>query len=73
MLADFCLTDPLPELAVRSVLVVHGVQVNRRLLKVHVGETKRSVGERIKKHTAEIVNNLSTVTEHHQKTGNEPG
>ena len=40
--------------------------------KVYVGETKRSVGERIKEHTAKIANNLSAVAEHHQKTGHEP-
>ena len=40
--------------------------------KVYVGETKRSVGKRIKEHTAKIANNLSAVAEHHQKTGHEP-
>ena len=40
--------------------------------KVYVGKTKRSVGERIKEHTAKIANNLSAVAEHHQKTGHEP-
>ena len=33
--------------------------------KVYVGLTKRSVGERIKKHTVKITNNLSAVAEHH--------
>ena len=39
--------------------------------KVYVGETKRSVGERIKEHNAKIANNLSAVAEHHQNTGHE--
>ena len=33
---------------------------------VYVGETKRSVGERIKEYTAKITNNLSSVAEHLQ-------
>ena len=40
--------------------------------KVYVGETKRSVGESIKEHTAKVANNPSAVAEHHQKTGHEP-
>ena len=40
--------------------------------KVYVGETKRSVGERIKEHPAKFANNLSAVAEHHQKTGHKP-
>ena len=40
--------------------------------KVYVGETKRTLGERVKEHTANIVNNLSAVAEHHQKTGHKP-
>ena len=39
--------------------------------KVYAGETKRSVGERIKEHTAKIANNLSAVAEHYHKTGHE--
>ena len=40
--------------------------------KVYVDETKKSVGERFKEHTAKIANNLSAVAEHHQKTKHEP-
>ena len=40
--------------------------------KVYVGETKRTLGERLKEHTANIANNLSAVAEHHQKTGHKP-
>ena len=40
--------------------------------KVYFGETKRSVEECIKEHTAKIVNNLSAVAERHQKRGHEP-
>ena len=99
MVAEFWLTDPLPELALGNVLVVFGVsEVNRRFFevapknrtkvedemgvvyripcggcnKVYVGETKRSVGDGIKEHTAKIANNVSAVADHHQKTGHEP-
>ena len=34
--------------------------------KVYVGETKRTVGERIKEHTAKIAKNLSAIAEHYQ-------
>ena len=37
-----------------------------------MGETKRTLGERLKEHTANIANNLSAVAEHHQKTGHKP-
>ena len=40
--------------------------------KVYVGETKRTLGEHVKEHTAYIANNLSVVAEHHQKTGHKP-
>ena len=40
--------------------------------KVYVDETKRTVGERIKEHTAKIAKNLSAIAEHHQKTSHEP-
>ena len=40
--------------------------------KVYVGETKRTLGERLKEHTDNIANNLSAVAEHHQKTGHKP-
>ena len=40
--------------------------------KVYVGETKRTVGERVKEHTAKIANNLSAIAEHYQKTSHEP-
>ena len=51
--------------------VVYRIQC-RGCNKVYVGETKRSAGERIKEHTAKIDNNLSAVSERHQKTGHEP-
>ena len=34
---------------------------------VCIGETKRTVGERIKEHTAKIANNLPAIAEHYQK------
>ena len=37
-----------------------------------MGETKRTLEERVKEHTANIANNLSAVAEHHQKTGHKP-
>ena len=40
--------------------------------KVYIGETKRSIGERLKKHTAKVANNLSAIAEHHQKMGHSP-
>ena len=40
--------------------------------KVHVGETNRSIGERIKEHPAKIANNISAVAEHYQKIGQGP-
>ena len=40
--------------------------------KVYIGETKRSVGERLKEHTAKVANNLSAIAEHYQKTGHNP-
>ena len=36
--------------------------------KVNVGETKRTVGKRIKEHTDKVANNLSAIAEHYQKT-----
>ena len=39
---------------------------------MYVGETKRTVGERIKEHTAKVANNLSAIAEHYQKTSHEP-
>ena len=40
--------------------------------KVYVGETKISVGERIKEHTTKIASNFSAVAERYQKTGHGP-
>ena len=40
--------------------------------KDYVGETKRTLGERVKEHAANIANNLSAVAEYHQKTGHKP-
>ena len=40
--------------------------------KVYVGQTERTVGERIKEHTAKIANNLSAIAEHYKKTSHEP-
>ena len=40
--------------------------------KVYAGETKRSVGERIKEHTSKIANSFSAVVEHYQNMGHEP-
>ena len=39
---------------------------------MYVGETKRTVGEHIKEHTAKVANNLSAIAEHHHKTSHEP-
>ena len=33
---------------------------------------KRSIGERLKEHTAKVANNPSAIAEHHQKTGHNP-
>ena len=40
--------------------------------KVYIGETKRSIGERIKEHTAKVANDLFAIAEHYQKTGHNP-
>ena len=40
--------------------------------KLYGGETKRTLGERVKEHAANIANHLSAVAEHHQKTGHKP-
>ena len=39
---------------------------------VYIGETKRSIGEKLKEHTAKVANNLSAIAEHHQKMGHNP-
>ena len=39
---------------------------------VYIGETKRSIGGRLKEHTAKVANNPSAIAEHHQKTGHNP-
>ena len=39
---------------------------------VYIGETERSIGERLKEHTAKVANNTSAIAEHHQETGHNP-
>ena len=68
------LTDSLLELAVdgRRTVWCRLLHFLRGCNQVYVGETKRTLGERVKEHTANIANNLSAVAEHHQKTGHKP-
>ena len=46
--------------------------LTRIMEKVYMDETKRTLGELVKKHTSNIANNLSAVAEHYQKTGHNP-
>ncbi|XP_072028106.1 uncharacterized protein [Amphiura filiformis] len=40
--------------------------------KVYVGETKRTIGERLKEHTAKTTSNQSALAEHSKDTGHKP-
>ena len=77
MVAELRLSDPLPELAVKCSLhqrIKPKLKIKLELFtafhagcnKVYVGETRRTVGERIKEHAAKIANNLSAIAEHYQ-------